>query len=139
MALKVLIVDDSAAMRSVIKKTLRAAGFKMEQCLEAPDGLKALELLRDNPVDLVLSDLHMPNMDGMELLKNLNRENLVPPCFILVTTEGRKERLREALGLGARGYVVKPFQPEALSKILSLFLGAPDKAPMGDDLGGPDF
>jgi two-component system, chemotaxis family, chemotaxis protein CheY len=139
MALKVLIIDDSAAMRSVVKKTLRAAGFKMDQCLEAPDGAKALELLRENPVDLVLSDWHMPNMDGMELLKRLNQENLVPPCFILVTTEGRKERLREALALGARGYVVKPFQPEALSKILGLFLGEPEQEPTEEDLGGPDF
>jgi two-component system chemotaxis response regulator CheY len=139
MALKVLIVDDSSAMRAVVKKTLRAAGFKMEQCLEAADGAKALDILRDQPVDLVLSDLHMPNMDGLDLLRNLNKENLIPPCFIMVTTEGRKERLREALSLGARGYVVKPFQPEALSKILSLFLGAPDKAPMEEDLGGPDF
>ncbi len=139
MALKVLIVDDSGAMRAVIKKTLRAAGFNLEQCLEASDGQQALETLRVNQVDLVLSDLHMPNMDGLELLRHLNQEGLVPRCFILVTTEGRKERLKEALGLGARGYVVKPFQPEGLRKILSLFVGEPELPLQVEEMGGLDF
>ena len=139
MPLKVLIVDDSKAMRAVIKKTLKAAGFALEECYEAGDGLEALKVLDQNQVDVVLSDLHMPNMSGLELLERLRQENRVPRCFILVTTEGRKERLREALGLGARGYVSKPFQPEGLRKILSLFVGEPDARDMDEGLEGLDF
>lgn len=139
MALKVLIVDDSAAMRAVIKKTLKAAGFSLEESYEASDGAQALEILRSRPVDVVLSDLHMPNLNGMDLLKALHDEGLVPKCFILVTTEGRKDRLKEALALGARGYVIKPFQPEGLRKILSLFVGEPDRALSEEEVGGMDF
>ncbi len=139
MALRVLVVDDSASMRAVVKKTLRAAGFAVSQCLEAPDGQTALEMLRGQAVDLVLSDLHMPRMDGMALLRALKQEGLVPRCFILVTTEGRKERLKEALALGARGFVKKPFHPEGLRKILSLFLGEPDPTQLEQDGEGMDF
>lgn len=139
MALKVLVVDDSASMRAVVKKTLRAAGFVVEQCLEASDGREALEILRRQAVDVVLSDLHMPNMNGLELLATLKQEGLVPRCFILVTTEGRKDRLREALALGARGFVKKPFHPEGLRKILSLFVGEPDAAQLEQDSEGMDF
>lgn len=130
MALRVLIVDDSAAMRAMVKKTLKAAGFSLESCLEGANGLEALDILHENEVDVVLSDLHMPEMDGLQLLEALQKENNVPKCFILVTTEGRKEKLRQALAFGARGYVLKPFQPEGLRKILSLFVGEPD----GDEL-----
>ncbi|MBI4800199.1 MAG: response regulator [Desulfarculus sp.] len=137
--MKVLVVDDSASMRAVVKKTLRAAGFVVEQCLEASDGQQALEILRRQAVDVVLSDLHMPNMTGLELLATLKQEGLVPRCFILVTTEGRKDRLREALALGARGFVKKPFHPEGLRKILSLFVGEPDAARLEQEDSGLDF
>ncbi|MGD9124826.1 MAG: response regulator [Desulfarculaceae bacterium] len=140
MPLRVLIVDDSKAMRAVIKKTLAAAGFAVSETFEGENGLEALEILRQHDdIDVVLSDLHMPEMTGLELLKNLHDEDRVPRCFILVTTEGRKERLREALGLGARGYVVKPFQPEGLRKILSLFIGEPDGRDMDESPEGLDF
>jgi two-component system, chemotaxis family, chemotaxis protein CheY len=139
MALRVLVVDDSSSMRAVVRKTLKAAGFAVEQCLEAPDGLTALELLRRQAMDVVLSDLHMPGMNGMDLLRALKQEGLVPRCFILVTTEGRKERLKEALSLGARGFVKKPFHPEGLRKILSLFVGEPDAALLDQDNEGMDF
>lgn len=139
MSLRVLVVDDSSSMRAVIKKTLKAAGFPVRQCLEAADGLEALRVLRERPVDVVLSDLHMPRMDGMELLRALHEEQLVPKCFILVTTEGRKDRLKQALGLGARGFVKKPFQPEGLRKILSLFVGPPPEEPGERQLDGLDF
>lgn len=139
MALRVLVVDDSSSMRAVVKKTLRAAGFAVEQVLEAPEGLAALDILRRQAVDVVLSDLHMPGMNGMDLLKALKQEGLVPRCFILVTTEGRKERLKEALSLGARGFVKKPFHPEGLRKILSLFVGEPDSALLEQDNEGMDF
>ena len=132
MPLSVLIVDDSKAMRMVVRKTLTAAGFDVSEIYEGADGLEALEILNKHQVDVVLSDLHMPNMNGMELLATLNKEGRVPDCFILVTTEGRKERLKEALTLGARGFVIKPFQPEGLRKILSLFVGEPDGKDMDE-------
>lgn len=139
MALKVLIVDDSAAMRAVVKKTLIAAGFAVAESLEAANGAEALEILRRQAVDVVLSDLHMPQMDGLELLRTLHKEEIVPPCFILVTTEGRKDRLKEALGLGARGYVSKPFHPEGLRKILSMLVGEPDGEQLEQGAEGLDF
>lgn len=140
MSLKVLIVDDSKAMRGVVKKTLLAAGFAVGQCYEAENGRLALEIMREHDdIDVVLSDLHMPEMSGMEFLAELHKEERVPRCFILVTTEGRKDRLKEALGLGARGYVIKPFQPEGLRKILSLFVGEPDGPDMDEGLEGLDF
>lgn len=139
MPIKVLIVDDSASMRAVVKKTLAAAGYAVQTCLEAQNGVEALAILHEHQVDVVLSDLHMPEMDGLELLRTLQKEGHVPPCFILVTTEGRKDRLKEALALGARGYVIKPFQPEGLRKILSLFVGEPDRALTEEDAGGLDF
>lgn len=139
MSLRVLVVDDSKAMRMVIKKTLRAAGFGVDALYEAEDGLEALKVLAEYEVDVVLSDLHMPNMTGMELLSTLQDQGRVPKCFILVTTEGRRERLREALALGARGFVVKPFQPEGLRKILSLFVGEPDGDELDEGAAGLDF
>ena len=139
MSLSVLIVDDSKAMRMVVRKTLAAAGFDVSEIYEGADGLEALEILDKHKVDVVLSDLHMPNMNGMELLATLNKEGRVPGCFILVTTEGRKERLKQALTLGARGFVIKPFQPEGLRKILSLFVGEPDGKDMDEGPEGLDF
>jgi two-component system chemotaxis response regulator CheY len=139
MSLKVLIVDDSKSMRAVIKKTLSAAGFAVSECYEGANGLEALEVLREHEVDVVLSDLHMPEMNGLEFLEILHKENRVPRCFILVTTEGRKDRLKQALALGARGYVIKPFQPEGLRKILSLFVGEPDGKDLDQGLDGLDF
>ena len=139
MPLRVLIVDDSSSMRAVVKKTLAAAGYAVQTCLEAPDGAQALEILRQQEVDVVLSDLHMPNMDGIELLRRLHKEGRVPACFILVTTEGRKDRLKEALGLGARGYVSKPFHPEGLRKILTLLVGEPDGDQLEQGPEGLDF
>lgn len=139
MSLRVLIVDDSKAMRAVVKKTLSAAGFAVDECIESANGKEALEVLRNQEVDVILCDLHMPEMDGLELLQALQNEGRVPSCFILVTTEGRKERLRQALALGARGYVIKPFQPEALRKILSLFMGEPDERELDEGPEGLDF
>lgn len=139
MALRVLIVDDSAAMRAMVKKTLKAAGFSLDKCYEGANGLEALEVLRANEVDVVLSDLHMPEMDGLQLLEALQNEDRVPKCFILVTTEGRKDKLRQALAFGARGYVLKPFQPEGLRKILKLFVGEPDAEELECSPEGLDF
>ena len=139
MSLRVLVVDDSKTIRGVIKKTLTAAGFTVDDLFEAENGQEALDIVRSNSVDVVLSDLHMPVMDGLEFLRNLKQEDNVPSCFIMVTTEGRKEQLREAISLGARGYVTKPFQPEALRKILSLFIGEPDGAQLDESAEDLDF
>ena len=126
-------------MRAMVKKTLHAAGFPVEETFEAANGVEALKIMEQYPVDVVLSDLHMPEMDGMEFLRTLKEKDRVPRCFILVTTEGRKDRLRQALAMGARGYVIKPFQPEGLRKILSLFVGEPDASQLEDGPEGVDF
>lgn len=129
MSYNIMIVDDSGTMRNVIKKTLRLSGFKVGACLEANNGQEALELLEEHWVDLILSDIHMPVMDGFGLLQALHREeswNRVP--VVLITTEANEERLNVALSLGAKGYIRKPFTPEAIRSVLSNIMGEEDES-----------
>jgi len=129
MSYNILIVDDSGTMRNVIKKTLRLSGFKVGECLEANNGQEALSILRDHWVDLILSDIHMPIMDGFGLLRALHQEeawNAVP--VVLITTEANEERLNVAMSLGAKGYIRKPFTPEAIRSVLSNIMGEKDES-----------
>lgn len=108
----ILTVDDSVAMRLSIRNTLRSAGYEV---VEADNGQTALELLADKRVDLVLSDLNMPQVDGIEFVRRMkSSEALKSIPVIMVTTENQKKFLSVAREAGAIGWMYKPFKPEHL-------------------------
>ena len=117
----ILAVDDSASMRQMVGVTLRSAGY---QVVEATDGQEALEYAREHAVDLVLTDVNMPRMDGIRLvseLRALPSYRLTP--LLLLTTESSPERKQEGKQAGATGWMVKPFSPDQLLATLSRVLG----------------
>jgi two-component system, chemotaxis family, chemotaxis protein CheY len=141
MSFNVLIVDDSSSMRAIIKKIIKVSGFGVGEFLAAADGKEALEILADKWVDIVLTDINMPNMNGMELIAEMKKDELMRSIpVVMVTTEGSEKRMQEAMELGASGYVTKPFLPEDIKKTLSSIMGEEDGQTDhdGDDEGG-DF
>lgn len=122
MALDVLIVDDSAAIRKILQRVLRQADVPVGDLLEAGDGLEAIEVLKTRQVGLILSDINMPNMDGLQLLSELKAHpewKRVP--IVMITTEGSHDKVLEAVNLGAAGYVKKPFTADQIKeKFLAL-------------------
>ena len=109
----VLVVDDSAMMRKVILRILKMADVDFEIALEAGDGLEALTLLRENRVALIMCDINMPTMSGLQLLENIKEEKLaVGVPIVMVTTESSEPQVRQAILAGARGYIRKPFTVE---------------------------
>jgi len=117
--LDVLIVDDSAAIRKILQRVLKQAEIPLGEIYEAGDGVEALEALRKQKVGLVLSDINMPNMDGLQLLGRLksNPEWKDVPV-VMITTEGSQAKVLEAVQLGAVGYVRKPFTAEQIKEKL---------------------
>jgi two-component system chemotaxis response regulator CheY len=112
MARLIMTVDDSASMRQMVRTTLQQAGFAV---VEAADGLEALDYARDNTVDLVITDVHMPRMDGITLVSELRAlpgYRLTP--LLLLTTESSHERKMAGKRAGATGWIVKPFNPDQL-------------------------
>lgn len=121
---KLLIVDDSLSMRLIIKKMVEMSGFEAELLLEAGSGQEALKVLAENKVDLVLSDINMPEMSGMELLAKIKEDPALSSIpVVMISTEGSEERQREARELGASGYLMKPFQPEEVGAVLEEVIG----------------
>ena len=120
--LRILVVDDFATMRKIIKNILTQLGFK--NIIEADDGTTALEVLKKEKVDLIISDWNMPKMNGLELLKAVrNDPNLKDIVFIMVTAEAQKDNVIEAIRQGVNQYIVKPFTPETLKEKLEKVLG----------------
>jgi two-component system chemotaxis response regulator CheY len=106
----VLVVDDSAMMRKVVLRVLKMADVEFDTVLEAGDGNEALTLLRSNRVALIMCDINMPVMSGLELLKKIKEEKLAPGVpIVMVTTESSEPQVRQAILAGARGYIRKPF------------------------------
>ena len=117
----ILAVDDSPSMRQMVGQTLRAAGYDV---IEAADGVEALEVAKERVVDVVITDVNMPNMDGITLvtrLRALPSYRLVP--LLLLTTESAPERMSEGKQAGATGWMVKPFSPDQLLATLARVLG----------------
>ena len=115
MPMNVLIVDDSPAMRRFVRRVLELSGLDLGACREASDGEEALEALRGEMADVILTDINMPRMDGEELVRRLKGdERLRSIPVIVVSTDQTDGRVRRMLDLGARGYVKKPFTPETL-------------------------
>ena len=124
MAFNVLVVDDSSSMRAVIKRIVKISGFNVGVCWEAADGKEGMKVLSDQWVDLVLTDINMPNMNGLELVKTMKEDDLLRSIpVVMVTTEGSEERVQESMRLGAIGYIKKPFQPEDLKEVLGKIMG----------------
>jgi two-component system, chemotaxis family, chemotaxis protein CheY len=120
MALDVLIVDDSAAIRKILQRVLRQTDIIFGEVHEAGDGLEALEVLKNKTVGLILSDINMPNMDGIQFLGQVKANEAwktVP--VVMITTEGSQAKVMEAVELGASGYVRKPFTADQIKEKLT--------------------
>lgn len=136
MSFNVLIVDDSSSMRAVIKKIISISGFKMDQCIEAENGKEALDTLAGNWVDVIISDINMPEMNGLELLAELKKDDLLKKIpVIIITTESSEERMQNVFNLGADGFIKKPFLPEQVRKILYEVIGVNDEGKYEKDRG----
>ncbi len=124
MSYSILIVDDSMPMRSVIKKTFKAAGYKNSQFHEAEDGEKALLLMKNSWIDLVVTDYNMPVMNGLEFVRALKQDILFKDIpVIAISTEGNESKIKEFTDCGVAGYITKPFTPEIVRDLLINILG----------------
>jgi two-component system chemotaxis response regulator CheY len=124
MPFSVLIVDDSAVMRGFIRRVLTLSGFEVGEFLEASNGEEALARLEGHSVDIILTDINMPKMNGEELLRRLETdERLRSVPTLVISTDATKARILKMLSLGAQGYMTKPFSPEALREELERVLG----------------
>lgn len=117
MAKRIMAVDDSKTMRDMVGFTLRKAGFEV---VEAEDGQRALEKLQQTPVDLVITDINMPNMDGITLVSRLRALGAFRSTPILIlTTEGGEDKKAQGRAAGATGWIVKPFAPDKLLQVVN--------------------
>jgi two-component system chemotaxis response regulator CheY len=116
----ILIVDDSASMRQLVTFALKDAGYDV---IAAVDGKDALSKVNGTKIDMVVTDLNMPNMDGIELIKQLRSSsaNKFTPV-VMLTTESQGTKKQEGRAAGASGWIVKPFQPEQLINVIKKFV-----------------
>jgi two-component system chemotaxis response regulator CheY len=121
----ILLVDDSAIMRKVILRVLKMADLEFESVLEAGDGKAALDLLRANQVALIMCDINMPVMSGLQLLQKIKQENLAPGVpIVMVSTENSEPQVRQAILAGARAYIRKPFTVDHIKSNVKPLLAA---------------
>jgi two-component system chemotaxis response regulator CheY len=121
MVKSIMVVDDSETVRQVLQLTLTNAGFDV---VEAEDGIDALKKLSTAKVDMLITDLNMPNMDGLELITKVREEGahrFTP--IVMLTTESSEEKKLAGREAGASGWIVKPFKPEQLLKVVKMVLG----------------
>jgi two-component system chemotaxis response regulator CheY len=123
---RTLIVDDSSVMRKIVERALRQAGLDSLVVLEANNGAEGLDLLRSKQVDLILSDINMPSMDGLEFLRQIHAQKLAQNVpVVMITTESSEEHVKQAIQAGAKGYIRKPFTAEQVKeRVLSLLTTA---------------
>jgi len=123
----ILVVDDSAAIRKILTRVLRQTGMAIQTIHEAGDGQEALALMAQHRIDLVLSDINMPKMDGLQLLASIKASpqwHSIP--VVMITTEGGETKVAEAVRLGAAGYVRKPFTADQIKeKLVGILQPAP--------------
>jgi len=123
MGTNILIVDDSSLTRAIIAKSIRLSGVAVDGLFQAGDGREGLELLRSRPVELVLTDINMPEMDGVELVKRMrSEENLKEIPVVVISSDGSQARAEQLRGLGISAYLRKPFTPEAFREIITSIL-----------------
>lgn len=115
--IRALIVDDSSVMRKIVERCLRQAGVEIQEVYNASNGIEGLALVKENRLDLVLTDINMPVMDGLEFVRQMQGlENGRNTPIVMITTEGGEKQVLEALSLGAKGYIRKPFTPEQVKE-----------------------
>jgi two-component system, chemotaxis family, chemotaxis protein CheY len=123
--IRTLIVDDSSVMRKIVERSLRQAGLDLLVVHEAGSGTEGLDLLKSNQVDLILSDINMPSMDGLEFLRQIRAQNLAPGVpVVMITTESSEEHVKQAILAGAQGYIRKPFTAEQVKERVLPLLNA---------------
>ena len=122
--MRILIVDDSSTMRRIVSNIVNQFGVEKDSICEADDGLRALNLSKQNQYDLIITDWNMPNLNGLELVQKLRAEgsNNRGTKIIMLTTEGGKQEVVSALKNGANDYVVKPINPQVLQEKLKKYL-----------------
>lgn len=119
MAFNILVVDDSETMRAVIKKTVLMSGVQIGEFCEAGNGKEALQILEEMWIDVVLSDINMPEMGGIDFLREVKKNKvLINIPIIFISTESSQARRDEVMTLGAAAYVKKPFMPEKIREVL---------------------
>lgn len=124
--IRALIVDDSSVMRKVVERCLRQSGIDVGEVYNASNGMEALAVINENTVDLVLTDINMPVMDGLEFIKQMQgMDNAKRIPVVMITTEGGEKQVMEALSLGAKGYIRKPFTPDQVREQVVPILGRP--------------
>jgi two-component system, chemotaxis family, chemotaxis protein CheY len=112
-----LIVDDSSVMRKIVERSLRQAGLDPLVVHEAGSGVEGLDVLRAARVDLILTDINMPTMDGLEFVRQIKAQHLAEGVpVVMITTESSEEHVRQAIQAGARGYIRKPFTAEQVKE-----------------------
>lgn len=124
MGINILIVDDSMLTRKAIKRMIDMIGIDFDDVLEAGDGLAALEILDTKSVDIVLADLNMPKMDGIEMIYHMRgneRTKSIP--VVIVSTESSTTRIEGLLADGAKNYLHKPFTPEKFKEMMTQTVG----------------
>jgi two-component system chemotaxis response regulator CheY len=123
MGMNILIVDDSSVMRKILERSLRqAVPTGIDQVIEAGDGAEALEKLENQTVEVVSSDINIPNVNGLEFLRRLKETSRKDVPVIVVTTEGGEKTVLEAISLGAKGFIRKPFTPQQMESTLTKVL-----------------
>lgn len=123
--IRTLIVDDSSVMRKIVERALRQAGLDPMVVHEAGSGTEGLDLLKNKQVDLILSDINMPSMDGLEFLRQIRSQNLAPGVpVVMITTESSEEHVKQAILAGAQGYIRKPFTAEQVKERVLPLLSA---------------
>lgn len=129
MSLRIMIVDDSPIIRSVIEKNLRMSGLPVDECIMAGNGQEALDKLAGQWVDLAMVDINMPVMNGVELIEKMKEDELLKTVPVIVaSTEGSQTRIDQLCELGIAGYLRKPFTPEQFKEQITHALELNDAA-----------
>ncbi len=132
MAYNILIVDDSAIVRTVIQRAIQLSGVDVGEIHQAANGQEGLDKLAATPIDIIFADINMPVMDGVEMVEEMNRRGLVRDIPIVIVSTDRSEvRVQQLKARGVREYLNKPFTPEAIRDILNTCLkdGSAEAAP----------
>jgi len=143
MSRDILIVDDSATIRKMIVKTIQISGLDFGTVYEASNGIEALAQLYDHSIKIMLVDINMPTMDGIQLLSRMKQNDRLKEIpIVVISTEGSQHRIKQIEEIGAYAFMRKPFKPEQTCEVLKPLLGVKEDAAVatrphenaGDDL-----